>query len=270
MIFPAKVLLFGEYSILNGSNALAIPFNTYGGRVKLKAKTAKEIDSSSKFIEYLNWILDSKFSDLNINSAKIREDIALKAWFSSSIPLGSGLGSSGSIVASCAHRYSNLETITSLEQRMSIFAKLEGFFHGNSSGIDPLVSYQQNAIQIINNKIKASSKFKRIDFQLIPSDNEVKTSDLIAIYKVKLRSDEFKNQILNEYIPLVNRVVSSFFNPSYKLHSDLFQLTEMQLKLFPEMLGKKGRDLAVEGLLSKKYAIKLCGSGGGYLLKFPL
>ena len=69
-------------------------------------------------------------------------------YFDSSIPQGYGVGSSGALVAAIYDKYASdkitvLENLTrdKLLKLKSIFSMMESFFHGKSSGLDPLNSY---------------------------------------------------------------------------------------------------------------------------------
>ena len=58
-------------------------------------------------------------------------------FFDSNIPLGYGVGSSGALVAAIYDRYK----LTEIEDAMklkSFLAAMESYFHGSSSGVDPL------------------------------------------------------------------------------------------------------------------------------------
>ncbi len=67
-LFPAKILLFGEYGVLKNSSGLSIPHNIYKGALKLpckfnKYKKYKDILCSNyqigKFYDFLS-ILEKK------------------------------------------------------------------------------------------------------------------------------------------------------------------------------------------------------------------
>ena len=69
-------------------------------------------------------------------------------YFDSSIPQGYGVGSSGAIVAAFYDKYAQnkitvLENLTreKLLKLKTIFSEMESYFHGKSSGLDPLNSY---------------------------------------------------------------------------------------------------------------------------------
>ena len=73
----------------------------------------------------------------------------------------------------------------------------------------------------------------------------------------------------SEYIPLCNECIDSLLIGSNTFHSMLHQLSDMQLKLFKEMIPADFYDLWVKGLSSGLFTIKLCGAGGGgYLLGY--
>ena len=79
-------------------------------------------------------------------------------YFDSSIPQGYGVGSSGALVAAIYDEYASdkitvLENLTrdKLLQLKTIFSEMESFFHGKSSGLDPLNSYLSIPI-LINSK----------------------------------------------------------------------------------------------------------------------
>ena len=79
-------------------------------------------------------------------------------FFDSSIPQGYGVGSSGALVAAVYDKYAFgkitvLENLTKekLLHLKAVFSLMESFFHGKSSGLDPLNSYLSLPI-LINSK----------------------------------------------------------------------------------------------------------------------
>src|SRR5690625_6608275 len=89
----------------------------------------------------------------------MKSDIEEGMYFDSIIPQGYGVGSSGALVAAIYERYAlnkieieqeiSKEIISELKE---VFSKMESFFHGTSSGIDPLICYL-NLQFLINPKI---------------------------------------------------------------------------------------------------------------------
>ncbi len=95
---------------------------------------------------------------VTFDNERLTKDVANGMYFDSSIPQGYGVGSSGALVAAIYDKYANdkitvLENLTR-EKLLSlkvIFGKMESFFHGKSSGLDPLNSYLSLPI-LINSK----------------------------------------------------------------------------------------------------------------------
>jgi mevalonate kinase len=78
----------------------------------------------------------------------LQQDVNGGMFFDSSIPQGYGVGSSGALVAAIYDKYAKdkitvLENLTreKLLRLKTIFSEMESFFHGKSSGLDPLNSY---------------------------------------------------------------------------------------------------------------------------------
>src|SRR5690606_36364954 len=98
---------------------------------------------------FYNYLLNLEAQDLvSFRLDEFQADIDCGMYFDSSIPQGYGVGSSGALVASIYDKYANdkitvLDNLTreKLLKLKSIFSLMESFFHGKSSGLDPLNSY---------------------------------------------------------------------------------------------------------------------------------
>ena len=145
-LFYSKILLFGEYGIIEDSKGLSIPYNFFKGALKIAEKpnlgSKKSNNILADFCLYLK-----QFDELDLDLISFEEHIKKGLYFDSSIPKGYGVGSSGALVAAIYDKYSHnkitvLENLTreKLLVLKSIFSKMESFFHGKSSGLDP-VSY---------------------------------------------------------------------------------------------------------------------------------
>ena len=85
--------------------------------------------------------------DLNLD--KFKEELDQGLYFDSSIPQGFGIGSSGAIVAAIYDKYCGTNKIDANKQISNedilvlkkIFSSLESYYHGTSSGLDPLICY---------------------------------------------------------------------------------------------------------------------------------
>src|SRR5699024_2858168 len=174
-LFYSKILLFGEYGIIKNSKGLSIPYNFYNGALKIDDQLSEAHQKSNanldRFADYLSQLESDRLTDVCFDLQAMRADIAKGMYFDSSIPQGYGIGSSGALVAAVYDKYAK-EKITILEnltrdkliKLKSIFAEMESFFHGQSSGLDPLNSYLSLPI-LINSK-------ENIETAGIPSPKE--------------------------------------------------------------------------------------------------
>ena len=148
-LFYAKILLFGEYGIIKDSKGLAIPYNLYQGALKIPSDNSiHSKQSNNKLLEFYHYLWELNSKELNLRLEDFKIDIDNGMYFDSSIPQGYGVGSSGALVAAIYDKYADakitvLENLTrdKLLKLKGIFSLMESFFHGKSSGLDPLNSY---------------------------------------------------------------------------------------------------------------------------------
>ena len=108
-LFYSKILLFGEYGIIEDSKGLSIPYNFYKGALKIPKKITASSKSSNKILIGFSEYLNSKKLKLDLH--KFRSDLDKGLYFDSSIPKGYGIGSSGALVAAIYDQYA-FEKIT--------------------------------------------------------------------------------------------------------------------------------------------------------------
>jgi len=99
-LYYAKVLLFGEYGIMEDAMGLSIPFEHFQGRFKAGpalSEAEKASNTSLKaFASYLGG-LSPAVPGLDID--RLNRDLEAGLHFESNIPQGFGVGSSGALVA---------------------------------------------------------------------------------------------------------------------------------------------------------------------------
>lgn len=250
--YPSKILLFGEYAIIHKSMALAIPYQGFYGEWKKSPK----IYETQDFAEYLD---DLEIEGLLFDYALYQLDQKDGLHFSSNIPQGFGIGSSGALTTAFYIRYIIRDREFSIAKMQSIFSKMESFFHGSSSGIDPLISYTKNGI-IVNPESKPTlldcSKKKKFVFYLINSHKHRVTAPLVKLYKEKYKSDFFQKDI--EDLKLLNAQAIEAYQNNDEALFDIFQnISQLQENRFSEMIIPE---------MKEKYrnlGLKLCGAGGG-------
>jgi mevalonate kinase len=258
--FPAKVLLLGEYTILNGSKALALPYQNLMGEWSFEDDHSSYRESSRKSL--LEFIQKSKAQSVDFN--KMKSDYDQGLWFKSSIPQGFGLGSSGAVIAAIFERYG--APSDKLLSNKEGLARLEDFFHGSSSGLDPLVSYIQKPLLIHNfNQVEVLSERPNLKgFFLLNTGKPRQTGPLVNIYREKMKDPEFNQGCANILSTEVNFAIESVLgNRTENLSHHLWHISKFQWDFFPEMIPTKERGLWTRGLESGDYILKLCGAGGG-------
>lgn len=282
-LFYAKILLFGEYGIIKDSKGLAIPFNSYKGALKsaqnLTGEAQKSNESLTKFYEYLA-TLDTNIVSFDLKA--LEKDVTSGMYFDSSIPQGYGVGSSGALVASIYDKYANdkitvLENLTrdKLLRLKEIFSLMESFFHGKSSGLDPLNSYLSLPI-LINSKehiepagIPSQKEGKGAVF-LLDSEQVGETGPMVNIFMNKMKNEGFRRMLSEEFVTYTDACIDDFLHGNIKsLFGNVKQLSKVVLTNFKPMIPDAFHKVWEQGIQTNDYYLKLCGSGGGgYILGF--
>ncbi|MDX1471978.1 MAG: mevalonate kinase [Flavobacteriaceae bacterium] len=283
-LFYSKILLFGEYGIIKDSKGLSIPYNYYKGALKVDEDASEEAKASNKklkaFVDYLKTMSPEIVS---FDFERLQNDVDAGMYFDSSIPQGYGVGSSGALVAAIYDHYAK-EKITVLEnltrdkllQLKRIFSQMEAFFHGKSSGLDPLNSYLSIPI-LINSQdnieatgIPSQKTNGKGAVFLIDSGTVGETAPMVSIFMENMKNAGFRNMLKNQFIKHTDACVEDFLKGDVKsLFNNTKKLSRIVLNNFKPMIPAKFHDLWKKGLESNDFYLKLCGSGGGgYILGF--
>ena len=282
-LFYAKILLFGEYGIIEDSQGLTLPYSFYKGTLKFSDNQSdfekKSNESLQKYSDYLANLELSK--DFKIDVEAFKKDIEKGLFFDSNIPQGYGVGSSGALVAAIFEKYSFKKYIpeniskTQLKYLKKVFGELESYFHGKSSGIDPLICYMNLPILIENREsvdkvsIPKEEAGKGAIF-LIDSGSIGETGPMVQIFFEKLKNEGFRKTLKEEFIKYNNACIDTFLNkemtPFFK---NLKNLSKWAYVHFKPMIPNNLYNAWKKGLDTNAYYLKLCGSGGGgYILGF--
>ncbi|PQV51395.1 mevalonate kinase [Jejuia pallidilutea] len=283
-LFYSKILLFGEYGIIKDSKGLSIPYNFYNGALK-KDENPSEVaiksnESLKRFATHIQSIDDSI---VRFDIDRLLEDVNSGMYFDSSIPQGYGVGSSGALVAAIYDKYA-FDKITVLEnltrekllKLKSIFSAMESFFHGSSSGLDPLNSYLSIPI-LINSKdnieatgIPAQQSEGKGGVFLLDSGIIGETAPMVTLFMESMKKEGFRNMLKNQFIKHTDACVDDFLKGDIKsLFRNTKQLSKIVLNHFKPMIPQQFHELWKKGIDTNEYYLKLCGSGGGgYILGF--
>lgn len=283
-IFYSKILLFGEYGIIKDSKGLSIPFNYFKGGLKVgDFENENQKFSNQNLKKFRNYLLKINNDIVKFDHQKFDKDLVNGMYFDSSIPQGYGVGSSGAIVAAIYDRYA-LNKITVLEnltkQKIlvlkNIFSEMESFFHGKSSGLDPLNSYLSLPI-LIHSKdevettgIPSQDSIGKGAVFLLDSGKSSDTAPMVEIFFKLMENKRYKRMINDEFIKITDSCVEDFLNANFNsLFKNIKILSQVVLKNFKPMIPKDFHNVWAKGIESDEYFLKLCGSGGGgYILGF--
>ena len=286
-LFYSKILLFGEYGIIKDSKGLSIPYNFYNGALKSDENPTEEAKKSNeslvKFVAYLKQLQTEQPELVTFNIEVLQNDVNNGMYFDSSIPQGYGVGSSGALVAAIYDKYATnkitvLENLTreKLLQLKAIFSNMESFFHGKSSGLDPLNSYLSLPI-LINSKdnieaagIPSQSTTGKGAVFLLDSGIVGETAPMVNIFMENLKDQGFRNMLKSQFIKYTDSCVENFLQGDIKsLFKNTKELSKVVLNNFKPMIPEQFHQIWQNGIETNDYYLKLCGSGGGgYILGF--
>lgn len=260
---PAKVLLLGEYTILSGSKALALPFDKFNGHWSFEDNNSEaRTQSQESLMAFLNH--DSAHV---IDRSRLVDDLKRGLWFDSSIPQGYGLGSSGALIAAVFSTYGQVSGDLHKDKRA--LADLENYFHGASSGLDPLVSLIKKPL-LIHDFAEVEVLEKKLDlsgFFLLNTGKPRQTGPLVNIYQEKMKDPQFKRGCAEQLVQDVNLAIAALVNGETKnLFHNIWHISKFQWEYFPEMIPTQMRGIWTRGLETGDYVLKLCGAGGGGFL----
>ena len=259
--YHGKLLLLGEYTILRGSQGLALPLEKFSGYWSQKG-----VDPAPGVLLKIADYLEENTFLFEIDTVRFRKEIAEGWHFISDIPFGYGAGSSGALTAGIYDRYitKKAEELAQLKKELGL---IEGFFHGASSGIDPLICYLNQSV-LLRGKDQLEVVENIPDYQnqffLIDTGISRKTAPLVQIFLEKSKNPNYRNRCDAELIPAVDGAIAAFLNQDRAgLFEQWHEISFFQYKYFQEMIPEAFRQVWLDGLAGSDYKLKLCGAGGG-------
>jgi mevalonate kinase len=279
-LYYAKILLFGEYGIINDSKGLSVPYNYYQGAFKqadsLSGFAEKSNASLAKYYQHLAQLQSSGEILAALDLEAFKADIENDFYFDSSIPEGYGVGSSGALCAAIYDRYA-INRIDSekniskdkIQDLKKILGQMESYFHGKSSGLDPLICYLQLPV-LINSKdelgtvdIPNKAEGKGAIF-LLNSGQPGETQPMVNIFMEKMKHEGFRTVMREQFTKYNDACIAAFLKGDTKpLFNNLKKLSHLVFENFTPMIPNSVKELWQQGFETNAYYLKLCGSGGG-------
>ena len=239
--------------------------------------------SLTEYFDYLKEISQRQDTPVRFDLERMKQDIAEGMYFDSSIPQGYGVGSSGALVAALYDTYAidKIETSSQLTRERllklkEIFSLMESFFHGKSSGLDPLNSYLSIPILINSSSmiettgIPSPMEEGKGAVFLLDSGMIGETAPMVEIFMEKMKNEGFRNMLKTQFAKYTDDCIENFLQGNFKtLIVNVKKLSRVVLSHFKPMIPKQFHSLWQQGIDSGDYYLKLCGSGGGgYILGF--
>ncbi len=200
-----------------------------------------------------------------IDAERLRKDIEAGLYFASDIPYRYGLGSSGALTAGIYDGYSLHPRAVDTTTLLDHLANIESIFHGQSSGLDALVCYTDQAAW------KRDQEISLIDVKAIQPPLHLYLLDSHTPRTAKAYIERFTDLVVSEAIDtaafnhVVNDCISTFLaQPATSADISPFQeLSAVQFEHLEDFMPALMHDLWHQGLEEQSYYMKLCGAGGG-------
>ena len=272
-MIPAKILLFGEYTIIKGTQALVIPFPHFGGEWKYVEKNENALEKQMDLAQFADFLAQENLP-VKFDTSRFYKDLSEGLYFDSNIPTGYGLGSSGSVTAAVYERYCIDKQSVSEKNKgerlifmKEFFSKMESFFHGMSSGIDPLICSVQQPIWLENKdtiRTIQCEALKEGSLFLLDTKISRSTSPLVKIFLEHWEKEDYANSLKLHLFSQTNNAIQNYAKgDGRELFHSIHNISVVQEEYFSEMIPSEFKKMWRYGLESHDYKLKLCGAGGG-------
>ena len=152
---------------------------------------------------------------------------------------------------------------------------MEAYFHGKSSGLDPLICYLNIPI-LIKSKDEVNTVGIPTEVEgkgaifLLNTGMSRKTAPLVTHFLERCKDEGFRSMLKKKFKKYNDAAIEAFLKRDISpLMDNVKHLSQVLLDNFKPMIPKMFHKLWKEGIDSNAYYLKLCGSGGGgFILGF--
>ena len=258
----AKLILFGEHSVVYGYPAIAVPLTSLRLSITVQAARKDSVKAPGLVAADRQKLLES----LSVARQQMRLSKApLLITVSSQIPFRAGLGSSAAFSVALVRALARLTGKKLAAATVSQFAyELEKIYHGTPSGIDTTVSANEKPIFFIKGKppqfIRLGSPLPLI---IANSGSHVATKKVVADVRQRMENNPRQHAILFEKIGSIAMHARGFLE-----QGELVMVGKL-MSLNQELLMELGvSSPALDRLVAKAHAhgalgAKLSGAGRG-------
>jgi mevalonate kinase len=269
--YAAKLLLLGEYTVVKGSRAIATPIKNYSGHWVTHSNQPALQQNLVAFSNHIDQLQQQEELHRQLDVSAFQELLDQGGYFDSNIPTGYGVGSSGALCAAVYDAFGVGERPEDLTAVKIDLAVLERFFHGESSGTDPLISLLDQPVLIDAQKgtqtIDVTLPLEGYYFFLIDTGISRKTGPLVQHFLAQCESTTFVEHLQQELIPATDQAIDALVAQNGSTLFEAVQtISQFQFDHFQDMIPDTFNDIWKAGLDSDYFKIKLCGAGGGGFL----
>ncbi len=268
--YPSKILLFGEHIVNRGARALAIPFPAFGGSWQYAHDRARQ-QNLPALLDYLKNLASKNELLCQLDLDAFQQELRKGLYFESNIPVGYGLGSSGALCAAIYDQFGQ-DKIEPTDNALlgtlrGVLAQIEGFFHGTSSGTDPLICYVNQPVLIQpDGRIETveTPKTSPLTFFLLDTQIPRSTGPLVEYFLKRCENKNFARQVAQMLVTASNEAISNFLNGNWDaLFQQMDAISRFQIEALPSMTPDDFHWVWTQGLQGNLYRLKMCGAGGG-------
>jgi mevalonate kinase len=255
--YPAKILLYGEQTVLRGGRGLAVPYP----RLSLRWQAGQP---DKRLLAFANYLAENLPTEL-FQATEFKDFLQSGQRLTGDIPTGYGLGSSGAVSAAAWDGFAT-EAGKSLagENLRQLLAGMERHFHGQSSGTDPLICYLNQPVLLGGGQPPAVTELPdgwNDGFFLLDTGIERSASEYINRFTSRYDADAgFAKAIDTEWTAPANAAIAALIaGDRAALWQHTARLSGFQRREFPDFIPENLHRIWT----SEGYVLKLCGAGGG-------
>ncbi|MEM1357628.1 MAG: hypothetical protein AAGF89_05490 [Bacteroidota bacterium] len=258
--YPAKILLFGEHTVLRGGRGLAVPYH----RLNLRWEQDQPDERLLQFCDYLQTAIPT----WALNAGAL-ESFLLTNWrLAGNIPTGYGLGSSGAVCAAIWDRFATDHgKALQGEDLRKMLARMEQHFHGSSSGTDPLICYLQQPVILGGNQpprmVPLAAGWDK-GFFLVDTGRTRSAASYINTFTQRYDQETaFRQEVDTNWREPADRACEALITGDRaSLVTAMRKISNFQLREISQFIPPTFH----VRWLHESYILKICGAGGGGVL----
>ncbi len=254
----AKLILFGEHSVVYGYPAIAVPLKELRLEVDIsKSKSDSGLQTRQK-------------KALIVARQMLRISGRHKVKIMSKIPMAAGLGSSAALCVAILKALCKLHKMKCSTQLISDVAfEMERIFHNNPSGIDTTVIVKEKPVYFQKGKKIQILKIKKpFKIAILNAGRRASTSEIVARVAKEAAKNPRYGQLFHNMGRIANKAKGHLEKGENSKLPALVNLNQTYLNGIG--VSTKKIDLLVKQIKQKGGAAKISGAGkGGFIYFMP-